>query len=494
MALHSGENKGSIQKNFIMSSILAISSVVFPFISFRYVSRILLPEGTGKVTLAVSVVSYFLLFAQLGIPTYGIRACAKVRDDREKLTRTAQELLYINLFMCVLVYAVFGLALAFVPKMREEKLLYLVVCPTILLTSLGMEWLFKALEQYTYITVRSIIFKFIALLSMFLLIHVQKDYIIYAGISLFASSASYVMNLFHAKKYIDLKPLGHFDFRQHYKPIMVFFAMTCATTIYTHLDTVMLGFMKTDVDVGYYNAAVKIKTILLGIVTSLGTVLLPRASYYIQSGRYDDFYKISGKALSFVTLFATPVMLYFILFAREGILLISSDSFEGSILPMQIIMPTLLWIGLTNILGLQMLVPLGREKVVLYSEIAGAVVDVALNAILIPRYASAGAAVGTLVAEIVVFVVQYAALRGEVRDMFKGMHYLRICIALALAVAASFWIKTLHWGYFVTLVCSACLYFGVYAAFLLWRREPMAVEVEQQALGKVGSIIKRFKK
>ena len=329
---------------------------------------------------------------------------------------------------------------------------------------------------------------------MFLLIHVQKDYIIYAGISLFASSASYVMNLFHAKKYIDLKPLGHFDFRQHYKPIMVFFAMTCATTIYTHLDTVMLGFMKTDVDVGYYNAAVKIKTILLGIVTSLGTVLLPRASYYIQSGRYDDFYKISGKALSFVTLFATPVMLYFILFAREGILLISSDSFEGSILPMQIIMPTLLWIGLTNILGLQMLVPLGREKVVLYSEIAGAVVDVALNAILIPRYASAGAAVGTLVAEIVVFVVQYAALRGEVRDMFKGMHYLRICIALALAVAASFWIKTLHWGYFVTLVCSACLYFGVYAAFLLWRREPMAVEVEQQALGKVGSIIKRFKK
>ena len=189
----------------------------------------------------------------------------------------------------------------------------------------------------------------------------------------------------------------HVSFRRG--PIMIFFAMSCATTVYTNLDTVMLGFIKTDVDVGYYNAAVKIKSVLLGIVTSLGTVLLPRASYYIEHHEMDEFRRITKKAINFVFLIAVPLTVYFILYAKEGILFLSGDAYISAVIPMQVIMPTILFIGLTNIMGIQMLVPLGREKVVLYSEIAGAIVDLILNAILIPQLASAGAAIVTLVAE-----------------------------------------------------------------------------------------------
>lgn len=475
----------SLKLNFVMNAILTMSSFIFPLITFPYVSRILLPTGTGKVSFATSLISYFSMFAQLGIPTYGVRACAKVRDDREKLTRTAQELLIINLVMDVVSYVALAIALICVPRLREDRALYVVVSFTIILTSIGMEWLYKALEQYTYITIRSIIFKFIALVAMFLLIHQQEDYVIYGAISIFAASASNIFNFINAHKYIDMKPVGNYDFKRHFKPVAVFFAMSCATTIYTHLDTVMLGFMTSDEDVGYYNAAVKIKSVLVSVVTSLGTVLLPRSSYYVERGQMDEFKRITRKALNFVFLVATPLMLYFMLYAKQGVYLLSGTAYTGSIVPMQIIMPTLLFIGLTNILGIQMLVPLGRERVVLYSEIAGAVVDLVLNALLIPRFASSGAAIGTLAAEFVVLVVQFAALRKDVAGTFRKISYWKIALGLLLGTAASYWVAGLGLGNFLTLAISACLFFGVYGLLLLVTKERMTIEIFNQLLGKL---------
>ena len=484
----------SIKLNFVMNMVLTMSSFLFPLITFPYISRILLPEGTGKVSFASSLISYFSMFAQLGIPTYGIRACAKVRDDRQELTRVAQELLIINLVMSAIYYVALFAAIAWVPRLQREKPLYVIISLTILLTSIGMEWLYKALEQYTYITVRSVAFKLVALAAMFLLIHKQSDYIIYGAISIFASSASSLLNFINVRKYIDIKPVGGYQFKRHFKAIGTFFAMACATTIYTNLDTVMLGFMKTDVDVGYYNAAIKIKTILVSIVTSLGEVLLPRSSYYVENGMVSEYQRITKKSLSFVFLLATPLMLYFMLFAKEGIYFLSGEAYSGSILPMRIIMPTLLLIGITNILGIQILVPLGKERIVLYSEIVGAVIDVTMNALLIPRFASAGAATGTLVAEIAVFLVQYSVLRNQVRDAFRQIHYTRILLAIGLATAACLWVKLVSLGSFVTLLISAVLFFGVYGGFLLVRKEEMVVEIWRLICEKGSVVLKKRNK
>ena len=190
------ENKNtSVKLNFLMNAILTISAFIFPLITFPYVSRILLPEGTGKVSFATSVVTYFALFAQLGIPTYGIRACAKVRDNKEKLTRTVQEIFIINIVMSLITYIVFFLVLNIDPRMQADKTLFVITSSTILFNAIGMDWLYKGLEKYTYITIRSIIFKFIALLAMFMFVHQKSDYIVYGGISIFAGSASNICNL-----------------------------------------------------------------------------------------------------------------------------------------------------------------------------------------------------------------------------------------------------------------------------------------------------------
>lgn len=479
------EKKQSLKLNFVMNAILTMSSFIFPLISFPYVSRILLPEGTGKVSFATSLIAYFMMFAQLGIPTYGVRACAKVRDNRNLLTKTAQELLIINLVMTAISYtALFG-ALIFIPRLRAERTLYLLVSLSILFNTIGMEWLYKALEQYTYITVRSIAFKLVALIAMFILVHSREDYVIYGGITILAASASNIFNFFHARKFISLRPVGGYSFKPHLQAVAVFFAMSCASTVYTNLDTVMLGFLTGDEAVGYYNAAVRIKSILVSIVTSLGAVLLPRASYYVEQGKMEQFRQITRKALNFVFLAAVPMTVYFILFAKQGIFLLSGDNYAGSVAPMQWIMPTLLFIGLSNILGIQILVPLGREKTVLWSIIAGAAVDVVLNLFLIPRFGASGAAAATSVAELVVLVVQFAVLGRQAMDAFGSVSYGRLLPAVAVGALAALWVPVLGLGNFLTLLISAVLFFGSYGALLLVLKEPLTRELWGQLTAKL---------
>lgn len=475
----------SLKKNFLMNVLLSMSSFIFPLIAFPYVSRILGPEGMGKVSFAASFISYFSMFAQLGIPTYGIRACAKVRDNREELTRTSQELLIINLTMDIFSYFALFICLISVPKLREDRTLYVIVSSTILLTSIGMEWLYKALEQYSYITIRSIIFKALAFAAMFLLIHNKEDYVIYGGISIFASSASNVLNFINVHKYIDLKPAGKYNFRQHIKPILIFFAMTAAATVYTNLDTVMLGFMKTNEEVGYYNTAVKIKSVLVSLVTSLGTVLLPRVSYYIGNGDEKDFYKISKKALNFVFIIAVPLFIYFEIFAKEGIYLLSGEAYESSIIPMKIIMPTVLFIGLSNLIGIQILVPLGEEDVVLNSVVLGAIIDLIINALLIPKYASSGAAVGTLIAEFVVLCFQYFRTDEFIKKYIKNISYWKILISVTVSSLCSVWVKLLNTGNFITLLSSAVLFFISYFVMLILTRESIAIYIMNLVVEKM---------
>lgn len=481
----------SITVNFIMNALLSMSAFIFPLITFPYVSRVLGPIGTGKVSFATSVVTYFAMFAQLGIPTYGIRACAKVRDNKEELTRTVHEILLINIIMSCLAYVAFFGALAFIPRMRDEKILFLIIGSTIFFNTIGMEWLYKGLEQYTYITIRSLIFKVVGVLAMFAMVFEEKDYIIYGGITILAAVGSNIFNLINVHKYVSLRPVGHYHLRRHMKAILTFFGMSVATTIYTNLDTAMLGFMQTDEEVGYYNAAIRIKTILVSIVTSLGTVLLPRATYYIEQGKKEEFLKITKKALNFVLIVATPMMLYFIIFAYEGITFLSGEAYGNSVMPMRIIMPTLFFIGMSNILGIQMLVPMGKEKVVLHSEIAGAIVDLLINFILIPKIGVVGAAIACVSAELVVWIYQLVALRELVLDSYRRMSYGKVGIALVAATVLTVWLKEIAfvnsvvWNCFFILLFSAIIFFGAYFLLLFVMKESFVKDITDTLLGKI---------
>ena len=467
----------TVKFNFLMNIILTGSSFIFPMITFPYISRILLPEGVGKVNFATAIASYFTMFAMLGVPTYGVRACAKIRDDKKELSRTVQEILIINLLVGLVAYIVYFWSVWNIPRLRSDSTLFYIMSAAIILNVAGVEWLYKGLEEYSYITVRSIAFKLASLVLMFLFVKSKQDYVIYGAVSLLAGAGSNLLNLLKLRSYIALRPVGGYCFARHIKPIMVFFLMSVATTVYTNLDTVMLGFMKTDIDVGYYSAAVKVKNILVSTVTALGTVLLPRVSYYIEHKMEDEFVRISRKALNFVVVAALPLIVYFTIFAEESVLLLSGNSFAGAVFPMQIIMPTVLFIGITNMLGMQIMVPLDKENLVFYSVLAGAVVDLIINMICIPSMASAGAAVGTLVAEFVVLIIQIVMLRERIREFMKSLQIGKILMAVSCAAAVCLWVKQMDISAFFALAMSAMIFFGVYVLVLAILKEQFMSDI-----------------
>ncbi len=466
----------SVKYNFIMNFILTATQFIFPLVTFPYVSRVLQATGNGKVSFVTSVANYFMMVASLGIPTYGVRACARVRDDKQKLSKTVQELFIINATMTALVTVTYVIAIFTVTRFAEERLLFYINGVNIVLNMFGMNYVYQALEQYDYITFRSIAFKLISIVLMFIFIHKQEDYAIYGAITVFAAVGSYVLNFIKLRKIIEFKFYSDYNFKQHLKPIFTLFAQSIAVSIYTNLDTVMLGFMKTDTDVGYYNAAVKIKGLLLSLVSSLGNVLLPRMSYFVKNKMMAEFKKYMVKALNFELLMSFSLTLYFVLFAKESIGFLAGAGYEGAVLAMQIITISVVPNGLTGILGIQVLTSMEREQYVLYSVVVGATADFLLNIVFIPSYGAAGAALATTIAEFLVLLVQLAYTRkllAEVKNEFRWYFYLVICI---MAGICAYFIKYTHMQIFLTLVVSSITFFGIYGLGLIIVKEPVVID------------------
>lgn len=485
------KNQPSVKLNFLMNILLTMSSFIFPLITFPYIARVLEADGNGKIQLAISIITLFSVLAQLGIPTYGIRACAAVRDDKEKLSRTVHELTVVQIFTTLLSFGLFLLCLFFVPKLREEKTLYLVTSMMIFLSNIGAEWMFKALEKYTYITVRSLLFKVISIVAMFMLVREKGDYVIYAAINVFASVGSNILNLTKLHKYIYIKPVGNYNIKRHIKPVLVLFSYVCATIIYTTIDSVMLGFMTTDTEVGYYSVAIKIKNILVSVVTALSAVLLPRAAYYFEQGNLEEFWRLVAKALRVVILIAAPFAVYFMIYAKSSIFFLSGEMYEASVVPMMVLMPTLLFIGITSITGVQVLIPMNKEKIVLIASIIGALVDCIINAILIPSLGATGVAIGTLIAEIIVFLIQYAVLRKQLNPMIKNLRLGLIAVAIIISSLLSFWVASLQLSHFLTLLISAFLFFGSYILVLHFGKEEELLDMERKGLKTLKKFIKK---
>lgn len=467
----------SVKFNFIMNLILTVSSFIFPLITYPYISRVLLVDGNGEVSFAASVLSYFSMFASLGIPTYGIKICAQVRNNKEELSRTVQELLIINIFSMIVTYIAFFWSLFMIPAFSADKGLLLINSISLLLNTLGVNWFYSALEQYSYITIRSLIFKILSMAFMFLLVHRQNDYLIYAAITVLATGGSNVLNFINLRKYVILKPVGNYNIKKHLKPVFIFFGSAVASSIYINLDMVMLGFIAGKTQVGYYQVAVKVKLLLTSLVTSLGTVLMPRLSYYIQIGKDKEFKDIIIKSFNFIIILASSISVYFIIFARETVLVLSGEAFLGSVLPLQLIMPSVLFIGISYITCYQMLTPLSQEKSMLNSYIIASIFNFILNLIVLPKWRASGAAFSTSVAELTVVLVQCFYLMPILKKIAGRFSFIKAGISLLLSstliLVIRYCIQTyLSISDFLVLVITSIIFFGMDFVFLLVMKEP----------------------
>ena len=475
----------SVGYNFIMNFLLTASSLLFPLITFPYVSRVLQATAMGRVSFVASVANYFLMVASLGIPTYAIRACAQVRDNRKELSKVAQEILIINAITTVLVMVTYAIMMFAVPRFRGDTTLFYINGVHIILNTLGVNWLYQALEKYDYITIRSIVFKIISIVLMFWLVKAESDYAIYGAITVFAAAGANVLNFIRMWRYVDVKKTEKYQFKRHLKPIFVLFAQNAAVSVYTNLDSVMLGFIKGDYEVGLYSAAVKIKTVLLSFVTSLGNVLLPRMSYYVKNAQEDQFKQTAAKALNFTLMLSVPLMLFFALYAKDTILLLAGVGYMGAVLATQLLTIAVVPNGLTGVLGVQVLTAQSKEKYVLYSVIGGAVIDFVLNCVLIPQYGVSGAALATMIAEFGVLLIQLFYTRGLLGQIWRSIRVWAYALAAVAGCGLSLLVGMIEIHYVILRLIAHATFFGIgYGVVLLVLREPMLMQILQKLLKK----------
>ncbi len=478
----------SVRFNFVMNFILTMSNFLFPLITFPYISRVLLASGIGTVSFATSIIAYFSMIGMMGIPTYGIRACAKVRDDENKLRKVVYEILLLNLCFMFFSIIILSIAIFSVEKLYQEKELYFILASSLVFNVLGVEWLYKALEKYSYITIRSLIFKICSLILLFVFVKSSDDYLIYAAITVFATVGAGVLNFLNLRNVLKLKIEPDLDLLTHIKPSFSFFLLTVSITIYVNLDTIMLGFYQGDESVGYYTTAVKVKQILMSVVTSLGAVLLPRLAFYYEHNRVDEFNDLIKKSLGFVLVISIPLVVYFTLNAQDTILFLSGDKFIPSILPLQLIMPSLLFIALSNLMGWQILVPMNKDKQLVISTFFGAVVGLSLNLIFIPWLGVSGAAISSSVAELSVVIIQIIFLRKMVLDILKSIcpSIGKILIGVILSTTTVFMVNELWVFYpFLNLLITGGVFFISYLFFLLIMKEYFTFQIMNAAISKI---------
>lgn len=457
--------RNSLFKNYIFNFMKTFAGIVFPLITFTYSARILGVDGIGKVNFSKSFISYFSMFAMLGMQYYGTREVAKLREDRDKLSKYVQEMLIINGTTTVLAYVFLLLSIMLVPRLKDySQLLWISSC-AILLQGMGMEWLYQGLEEYRYIAVRSMLFQFVSLVLMFIFVRDSGDAAAYAAVLAIASSGSYVLNFLNVRKYVSFRKYGHYEIKKHLKPLLWLFALILSMELYTVLDSTVLGFIHGDAAVGRYTAAVKVNKITNTLIYAIGVVLIPRLSYYIKKGEYGQVRILVDKAYNYVFMLSVPAAMGLFMLSNEIILLFSGQAFFDAASTMRLLTPIVLMIPFSVTTNQQTLIPMGEEKLMLIATSVGAVINFALNLCLIPRFAEQGAAIATVFAETVVAAISFrnASRFFEMRKFFSKYYQYWLASVPIPLVAIIFRQLAIHYvmRMIITIIFSSTCYFGI---------------------------------
>lgn len=472
--------KKSLRINLLTNTIKTISSLLFPLITFPYISRVLGPENTGHINFAFSFVGYFVFLGTLGIPLYGIREVAKLRDDKRKLIKLTKELFIIHLFASLLSSLILIIFILINGKISHEQELFFIVSSTVILSSIGLEWLYQGLEEYVYITTRSLIFSTLSVISIFVFIHDQNDYILSASITVCATVGSNFLNFFNARHLIFGKCSEKLGFKHHFRPLFNVYLMNFMVSIYVNIDTVLLGFMSTMKSVGLYSTSMKLTKMLLGIVTSIGSVMLPRLSYYVEKKMTQEFDVLLQKSLSIILLFSLPLMFGMILLSKQLIFVMAGPLYLSAYHCMIITAPIIVFIALTNIFGIQILYPLGHDKKVTFSLAVGAILSLLFNIILIPKLHHIGTAIATLFSELAVLIMQLIMLKTIYKIRWPWCNTKKYFISsFVMSIVITFILLTIP-NNFISLFIS--IVFGTFFYFLLLYllKEEFFVEVNNK--------------
>ena len=410
------------KKNFLYNSFYQLLLIVVPLITTPYLARALGAEGMGLYSYAHAIAGYFVLFIMLGLNNYGNRTIAFVRDDKKKLSRTFCEICRMQITISLVVIALYVLYAIFLSNnpITWVMLIYIVSA------AFDINWLFFGLEQFKITVIRSSIIKIISVALIFILVKTQDDVFLYAVINTVGVLASQLILWFYIKKFIVFERVSLGDSLKHLKPDLILFIPVLAISLYKIMDKIMLGGLSDLEQVGFYENTERVIQVPLALITALGTIMMPKISNL--AAKKDDWKirQYMEKSLYFAILIASSMCFGIMAVANDFVPWFYGEGFESCVMLFQILMPSCIFLAIANVVRTQHLIPCKRDKVYIISVIIGAIVNLVVNAILIPTQGAQGAAAGTLLAECGVCLIQLIMIRKDLRIgmiLLKSMWY-----------------------------------------------------------------------
>lgn len=482
--------KKSIKKNYIYNLSYQILIIILPIITTPYLARILGANGTGIYGYTISIVTYFILFGSLGLNLYGQREIAYIQDDKEKRSKIFSELVILKtitmLISIILFYIFFGIK-------GEYSLYYKILLLEMVANIIDISWLYQGLEEFKKIVIRNFIIKLISLAAIFLFIKSKDDVGIYILIYVLTTLIGNISLWFNLKKYVK------FIFRklnivQHVKPTLALFVPQIAIQVYTILDKTMIGAILGDMnEVGYYEQAQKIIKILLTIITSLGTVMMPRIANCFANNNQAKINDYMKKSINFVYLFSFPLMFGIIAVSSNFVPLFFGVGYDSVILIMIVMSFIILFISLSSIIGTQYLLTTKRQKEFTTSVVMGAIINFLLNFILIKSYKSLGATFATVIAEFTVTSCQIYFVRKQfnIKDILKlsKNYFISALVMLIICFGVDQIVTNNFMGLILQVIIGIISYFVCLVVF----RDKFIKEIINKSLKKYIKKIKLFK-
>lgn len=397
----------SIAKNSTFFVVYRLANVVFPLLIVMYASNVLLASGIGKIASAQNIVQYFSLIAALGIPNYGIREVARVKDCQEEVNHLFSELFTLNFFSTLLCSVCFYMLIGCTTISRGEHALYCVTGLSIILNFFNVDWFYQGFEEYAYILKRSFAIKMISFVAIFVFVKDASDYVTYAFIYLFGIAGNNLVNFVHLRKYNVHFSIYNLNLKKHLKPVFVLLGTTFAIELYTMVDTTMLTYMCSEETVGFYSNSLKIVKTVITLVTAIGGVLLPRLSYYYSRNEITKCTDVVNKVVYVLLFLLIPSGIGNFLIADYLVPVVFGASFLGAVPTLKIASLLVYTLGFSNLFGTQVLLTFNDEKHLLISTALGAILNIMMNSILIPLYQQNGAIISSVVSEALVTMMTY---------------------------------------------------------------------------------------
>lgn len=453
----------SIKKNFSYSVLLNISNVLFPIITAPYIARVLGPDACGLAKFAGTYAGYFVLVASLGSYIYGAREVSKLRDKKLELERFISEMMSISVIHTVTLSMIYLATLFLIPQMRENILIYFIAGFSLYLLPFGgLNWYFSGKERFGFITSRTLFFRILTIIAMFIFVKSRLDLYIYMILNVLSSFGIIFSNIYYIRKDGVRISLIRDGLKKHYKPMLLLFSSNVAISIYTMLDSLMLGIFSSYSEVSFYSNSATLCKALLCIVTSLSAVAVPRMAYYFKDKDYDNINNLMSKSLSIVAFLAIPMAFGIACIAPKFVPLFLGTAYEPAVVPTMIMSGVVIAIGFNNIMGLQILIGLELDKRFLQCILVGTISNFILNLVAIPLWGASGAATTSVIAEflilfvMIIYVKKYTMVRfggGAVKDIWKAI--IASMLFFPAAIGLSFVMD--GWIYVTTLVAGCGL-------------------------------------